>query len=573
MGAAIVLRDYQIDLKQRIYEAWNVGMRNVLAVSPTGSGKAMTLCTLAHELALAGSPVVIKVHRRELVAQLCMTLAQLGINHNIIGQRANVLEIMEAERRAHGTIFYNHRAIITVVSVDTLLARKDKYQSWALQQKVWILDEAAHQLRDNKWGEAADMFPNAWGVGFTATPQRLDKKGLGRHAFGLFDTMVEGPAVRYLIDQGYLANYKVVEPPSDYRDHLNDDGSETKDYTAKARATASLNSHIIGDVVSNYKKFIDGKQAILFADCIEAGQRMEEEFNKAGIPAKLLTGSTPSKERLNGVFDYRDGKIKVLINVDLFDEGFDVPGTDAVIMARPTKSLGKYLQCCGRALRPVFAKGYDLSTREGRLAAQAAGPKPYAVIIDHVGNRKYHGLPDKRRIWTLDNIVKRRERTELMRICMNETCNSPFDRALDACPYCGNTDKPYRRSPDQSPREALKVVDGDMELLDPETIRLLEREMILDDPDKVANRVAFAAGPAAGKAMRKKQQERIDTQKILSEKIALWAGREKRMGYTDRQVKKRFVIQYGEAITVALSLPKAEMDWYIEQINNDLGLT
>ena len=247
----ITLRSYQVQLKADIYNAWQSGMTNVLAVSPTGSGKAMTLCTLAQELAYVhGLPVVIKVHRRELVSQLCGTLAQLGISHNIIAQRGTILEIIEEEKRLHGRAFYEPRAPITVVSVDTLLSRADKYKDWAQRQRVWILDEAAHQLLNNKWGSVTKLFPNAIGVGFTATPQRLDKKGLGRHAFGLFDVMVEGPRVRWLIDNGFLSRFKVVVPKSDYKQFLKDDGSTTKDYTAKAREYASLHSHVIGDVVN-----------------------------------------------------------------------------------------------------------------------------------------------------------------------------------------------------------------------------------------------------------------------------------------------------------------------------------
>lgn len=548
----VILRNYQQALKADIYNAWQAGFVNVLAVSPTGSGKAMTLCTLAHELAYThGMPVVVKVHRKELVSQLCGTLAQLDIPHNIIAQKGTILEIIEEEKRLHGKSYYEPRSPITVVSVDTLLSRSDRYQEWAQRQRVWILDEAAHQLKDNKWGKVCELFPNAIGVGFTATPQRLDKKGLGRHAFGLFDTMVQGPTVRWLIDNGFLSKFKVVVPKSDYKDYLEDNGSSTQDYTAKARAYASEHSHITGDVVENYLKFINGKQAIVFADCISAGKKIEEEFKSRGVEAKLLTGDTPSKERLQGVLNYRDRKIKVLINVDLFDEGFDVPGTDAVIMARPTKSLGKYLQMFGRSLR--VAKGKD-----------------YAILLDHVGNLAYHGLPDKIRKWTLDNIVKKRDTTNLIRVCMNTTCNLPYDRWLEACPFCGTEPERVSRTPGMSVREALEIVEGDLELLDPETLRELEAEINLEDPYDLEERVKRTAGEYAGKAARKKQQERIETQKQLAEVIALWAGRERERGLKDRQIKKKFYLTFNMSITGALSQVKSDMLESIELIKGDM---
>lgn len=548
----IVLRNYQQSLKAEIYNAWQAGFVNVLAVSPTGSGKAMTLCTLAHELAyIHGMPVVVKVHRKELVSQLCGTLAQLDIPHNIIAQKNTILEIIEEEKRLHGKSYYEPRSPITVVSVDTLLSRADRYQEWAQRQRVWILDEAAHQLKNNKWGKVCELFPNAIGVGFTATPQRLDKKGLGRHAFGLFDTMVQGPTVRWLIDNGFLSKFKVVVPKSDYKDYLEDNGSSTQDYTAKARAYASAHSHIVGDVVDNYLKFVPGKQAIVFADCVEAGQRMEEEFLNRGVPAKLLTADTPSKERFRGVLDFREGKIKALINIDLFSEGFDVPAVEAVIMARPTKSLSLYLQACGRGLRAF--KG-----------------KEYGVLVDHTGNIAYHGLPDKIRKWTLDNIVKKRDTTNLIRVCSSTMCSMPYDRWLEACPFCGTEPEKVKREPGISAREALEVVDGDLELLDPETIRELEAEINLENPYDLEERVKRTAGEYAGKAARKKQQERIETQKQLAEVIALWAGRERERGLSDRQIKKKFYLTFNMSITGALSQVKSDMLESIELIKGDL---
>ena len=571
---ALKLRDYQVRLKNEIFSAWNDGFTNVLAVSPTGSGKAKTLCSLAQDLAYQyGMPTVIKVHRKELVTQLCMDLAEMDVPHNIIAQRSTILEIMEAERRAHGRHFYDHRSPVTVVSLDTLWSRKDKYREWLSRQRVWILDEAAHQLKDNKWGKVASLFPNGTlGVGFTATPCRLDKKGLGRHAFGLFDKMVLGPTVKHLIAEGYLANYKIAVPKTDYRDHLKDSGDSNKDYTVKARTHASLHSHIVGDTVENYKKYSMGQQAIVFADSIEAGLRMEEQFLAHNIPAKLLTGNTPNRERINAVFDYKAHKIKVLINIDLFDEGFDCPGTYSVIMARPTKSLSKFLQMCGRSLRPVYAQGYDLLTAEGRIMAQQNGPKPFAIIIDQVGNVPEHLLPDMNRRWTLDNIIRRREKVSLLRICANETCNQPYDRVLHECPYCGEPSvKAYTRQAGESSREALKVVEGDLDLLDPETLRQMYKDIELEDPVKMEERITRIVGKAAGIHARKNQEARIAQQGKLAKAIARWSYREKFHGYKDRSIKKKFWLTFGESIESALSLPKAEMIEIENLILEDLG--
>lgn len=578
----VVLRDYQHALKQGIYNAWNAGHKNVLARSPTGSGKAYTLCTLTQELAYQYSmPTCVLVHRKELVSQLCMTFADLGIEHNIIAQKATIIEIEYKQRKKYRRSFYNSNHIITVVSVDTLLSRLDKYQHWLHKQRAWILDECAHQLASNKWGKVCAAMPNAIGAGFTATPERLDKKGLGRHAFGLFDVMINGPETRYLIGEGYLSDYRIVVPESNYRKYLKDDGDETKDFTADARNYASMHSQITGDIVKTYIKDLYKKQTIVFVDSIEAGELVEKNFLDKGIPAKLLTGDTPAAERAKGIEDFANNDIWVLINVDLFDEGFDISSVkgkrivEAVQMGRPTKSLGKYLQIAGRCIRPAFAEGYDISTAEGRHAAQKASYKPYGIIVDHVGNIEYHQLPCKVRRWTLDNIVRRRDGASLMRICYNITCKLPFDKTYSACPYCGCDDKAIKRiAADGTVRkisDMLKMVDGDMVLIDPETIRQMEKEMDLENPYDLEARVARTAGAGAAVQARKRQQERIDMQRVLAVTIAEWcAQKEKNEGLTERRIKKLFYLKFDATIPGALSLPRVEMQSLDTEIRGDI---
>jgi DNA repair protein RadD len=342
----IILRDYQIELKRLIYEAWQSGHRNVLAVLPTGMGKTKKFCSLTIDVAILSqtkTPTVIMVHRKELVQQISITLAEEHIPHNIIAPRPVIKGIVAAHRRLLKKQFYDFNSIVTVVSVDTLNARIEKHAKWAQSIRLWITDEATHLLKNNKWGRAVEYFPNAVGLGVTATPQRLDKRGLGRHADGVFDVMVQGPSTRWGIDNGYLCKYKIAIPSSDYQRYLGK-AADGSDYSAKAMAAASAQSQIVGDMVLNYKKFANGKQAIYFVTDIITGKRTEKKFNDAGVRAVLLTSENTDKERLDALIDYRDKKIKVLINIDLFDEGLDVPGIEAVGMGRPTKSLTKFLQ-------------------------------------------------------------------------------------------------------------------------------------------------------------------------------------------------------------------------------------
>lgn len=550
------LRTYQEDLKSKIYKALADGFKAPLAVLATGGGKTVIFCNMAHELAtgkVTGEPlpVCISVHRKEIVSQISVTLARSGVAHNIIAPKNVILNIISAQRRATGKQYYDHRAPITVASVDTLNARADSYKNWANGIKVWIQDEAAHTLRNNKWGKALLQFPNAVGIGFTATPQRLDKRGLGTHADGLFDTMILGPSTKFLINEGHLSKYKIVVPPGDYERHLKK-ASDNSDFTREAMAVASRDSHVVGDVVDNYLKFCKGKQAIVFASDIEAAFKIEKQFLFKEVKAKTLTGETPDVERAKAVQAFEEGELEVLVNVDLFDEGFSVDGVECVSMARPTMSVSKFLQCCGRGLR--IKKG-----------------KEYATIIDHVGNIKRHGLPDQHRTWTLDRIVKRRDTTNTLRICSNFMCNAPYDRVLEACPYCGEEFRPaYNRSGGTSAREALKIVDGDLMLLDPDTIRELEAEIELETPESIGERVASAAGTPAGIRASRKQQERIDKQRELAQVIATWAGKMTHFGYTNRQINKKFFLTYDMSITGALSLKTVEMDALMKEIQNEI---
>jgi superfamily II DNA or RNA helicase len=236
--------------------------------------------------------------------------------------------------------------------------------------------------------------------------------------------------------------------------------------------------------------------------------------------------------------------------VDLFDEGLDVPGIEVVGMARPTKSLGKFLQMVGRGLRVIAGK-------------------EFMILIDHVGNVKHHGLPDNMRRWTLDRISRRAQRLNFTRICSNHMCNSPYDRALTACPWCNAESISSRAASGGTLKSMLEQVDGDLQMIDPEYIRQMEKQSQLEDPAKVAQRVAHAAGADAGVKAMRNQQARIETQKLLVQAIATWAGIMKHQyRYSDRQIHKKFYLYHHQTITEALGEPKEYMERTIMQLQD-----
>lgn len=291
------------------------------------------------------------------------------------------------------------------------------------------------------------MMPNARGLGVTATPVRADGQGLGREFDGVFDVMHIGPSMRELIQREYLCDYEIVCPTSDLQ-VKEEEKSASGDWSTQTLRKAAKKSHIVGDVVENYIKFASGRKAIVFATDVETSNEIARKFNDSGIPAASLSAETPTATRDHYIEQFKSGALRVMVNVDLFDEGFDVPSCDVVIMARPTASLGKYRQQAGRALRYQIGK--------------------VALIIDMVSNVIRHGLPDKHIDWMLARRDKRGKQTrdpDDIPLTTCAKCTKPYERFRVVCPYCGH-EKPL-----PNPRSrSVEIVEGDLILLDRATL-------------------------------------------------------------------------------------------------------
>ena len=542
MTAPIILRPDQAELKQSVYNEWSNGAQNVLAVLPTGGGKSIVTTDIILDGHRAGLTEVVMAHRNELVGQMSMHVARRGIMHRIIGSASTISGIVAEQRAEFGRSFVNPDARCSVGSVQTIVSRTDALRQWAAQVDRWTCDEAHHLLVDNLWGKAAAMFPNARGLGVTACPQRADGKGLGRHHDGLFDAMVVGPTMRQLISMtpAALSDFEFSIPQSDF--HITEDAvTAGGDYSPAKMKDASKRSHITGDVVTEYCKRAPGRRAICFATDVETANDMAARFNEAGVPAASVSAKTDAGVRRDMIRRFRVGTILVLVNVDLFDEGFDVPACDVVIMARPTASLNKYLQMAGRACR-----------------IDPANPAKVALIIDHVSNFKRHLMPDRPRMWTLDRRDKRAKQApdpDDIPLTACRECSRPYERCLPRCPYCG-TEPPLPAPGSRTPEQ----VDGDLLLLDRETLDRMRAAMTLEAPGDVAERVGYAAGPAAARMHANKQIERHASQAALRGAIEQWAGCRRAAGDDDRTGHKRFYLTTGMTVLDALALPRAEMD-------------
>lgn len=540
------LRPYQAKLHADIQGAWASGARDVLAVLPTGGGKTVTF---SHAAAHNDGGVVAIAHRQEIVSQISLTLARYQIRHRIIGPTSVVKICARLHTVELGRSYYDPNAPVAVAGVDTLVSRgASDLGSFGHNVTLVIQDEAHHVLRANKWGQARDMFPNARGLGVTATPARADGAGLGRHADGVYDVMVEGPSMRALIGAGYLADYRIFAPASDVDLSNVTISNTTGDYNADKLRKAVHESHITGDVVQHYLRLANGMQGITFATDVEGAEQIAARFVAAGIPAAAVSAKTPDLERAALLRQFRAREIRQLVNCDLFGEGFDVPSVEVVSMARPTASFVLFCQQFGRALRPMDGKDR-------------------ALIIDHVGNTLRHGLPDAYRVWTLDRREKRAKGTagpELLRACI--WCTGIYPKRDKTCPHCGHTHVPAARS-------APEFVDGDLTELDADVLARLRGAVAQVDlpPEEYRAQLAARYVPQLGQMRNVKLHvERQRAQAVLREAIAAWAGVRHAAGRSDDYIYRDFYLTFGTDILSAQALGTDEAEQLATAIRSAL---
>lgn len=415
----ISLRDYQQNLVTDVRNAYRSGKRYPLVVSPTGSGKTVLFAYIANGTASKGNRVLILVHRQELLDQTAKTLRAFGVEHGVIA--------------AGRTPDRNH--FVQVASVQTLVRRLDFFRP-----DLIIIDEAHHGTAGS-WRKVIDHNPQARCLGVTATPERLDGRGLGE----VFDDLLMGPQVSWLIEQGHLSKPVYYAPPqSADLSHLR---VARGDFDQRDVAKAMDNKAITGDAVDHYAKLCKGMPAVAFCASVAHAEHVADSFNSYGFRAATIDGNMDKDERREVVRMLGDGRLHVLTSCEIINEGFDLPIVSAAILLRPTMSLGLHLQQIGRVLRP-------------------APGKDRAVILDHVGNIARHGLAEDEREWSLAGRKKKKkakadDEPELnVRQCLQCFCaHSP----APVCPECGFVYPVKERK--------LEVVDGQLEEIDVEALK------------------------------------------------------------------------------------------------------
>lgn len=386
----LILRNYQQTTVNNCRDAFKNGYKKLCCVLPCGAGKTAIFCYLAYlnTIKKSSNRVLILLHRKELLKQTIEAFKTFQISTD----RINIAMIQSF---------------------------KNTLKTGVKPYSLIIIDEC-HHATSNSFKTVLNAYSKTALIGFTATPARLDGKPLGE----IFDRLIIGVDYSYLIQNKYLVDYDYFSPD------LNFNFSEWKlksgDFDTTDNALHLDKKAIYGDIL----KYIDlSKKTIIYSPTVDYSKKLEAQINEHfnQTVAREFNGTTPQNERNEIISSFKKGRIKILINVDLIGEGFNVPSCDCVFLLRATQSLTLYIQQAGRALR-----------------SDPNNPNKRASIFDFVGNIYRFGFPDAPRVWSLSNTIKNTHKHETVHDSLIiKTCPNCFRSFIPSqmltgrlCPFC-----------------------------------------------------------------------------------------------------------------------------------------
>ena len=365
------LRDYQREAKEKIFGQWDC-VNNVLYQMPTGTGKTRLFTSLIRDINLSGlqehrrKSILIIAHRTELIEQIDASLNRYHIPHGIIaGSFKDRRDLFQP---------------IQVASIQTITHPSNYQLAMAFDADFIIIDEAHHAIA-NSYAKLWDFYPNSKKLGVTATPWRMD----GQSFKSIFDVMIPSMSIKNFLSQGWLAPYQYYSVPvccdiCNKIDSINEFGIDG-DFKTSALEEIVDTGRIRAQLLDSYFQFVKGKKGIIYSISRVHSKHICQQYRDAGIKIADIDSQTPPQLRKRLVQEFKDGYLDVIVNVDIFSEGFDCPDLEFVQLARPTKSLVKYIQQVGRGLRKNGDK--------------------QCLILDNVGMYGRFGLPDDDRPWDL----------------------------------------------------------------------------------------------------------------------------------------------------------------------------
>jgi DNA repair protein RadD len=418
-------RGYQTRALDEVARTLEAGARAVLLVAPTGSGKTVIAAEIVRRN--AGKKMLFLAPRRELIHQTCRKLDDVGVQYGVI---------LAGDNRT------NQYAHVQVASVDTLISRVMRRKKMApLPFDLIVIDEAHVGLTDTR-ARLLALWPDARIIGLTATPCRSDGKAMGR----VYDEMVEVSTVTELVGLGYLVPARYFAPSTP---NLKGVRTTAGDYNQLDLDGVMNRPTLTGDIVSHWMEHANDRRTVVFATSIAHSAALAEEFRSHGVSAEHVDANTPQMLREAMFRRFTNGETQVLTNCTLASIGFDLPDLNCVVFARPTKSLGLYIQMLGRGLRPA----------PGKLDC---------LVLDHAGNVHRHGFATDERFWTLHGKyaedLEKKERAKQKKEKDGDTaitcrqCKCVYEGGAQ-CPVCGWSPPPKIR-PVSTMDGSLVEIDG-----------------------------------------------------------------------------------------------------------------
>lgn len=362
------LRSYQQKAKEDIFSAWDE-CDSVMFQMPTGTGKTRLFTSIISDIRTWGirngieAKILIIAHRIELIEQISDSLSKYKVGHGIIA----------------GGVPRNLDYTVQVASIQTITHHGNIDLANALNVNYIIIDEAHHSIA-NSYRKLWKMFPDAKVLGVTATPWRMNNRGFRE----MYDKLILSKPIKKFIEEGWLApyDYYSIKETSVLNTEINsiDQFDVEGDYKTSALETVIDTSKIRAQLLDSYLRYAKGKKGIIYSISRKHSDHICNEFKQAGVNIVRIDSLTPRDERRLYVRRFRSGLIDIIVNVDIFSEGFDCPDIEFIQLARPTKSLVKYIQQVGRGLRPTTNKSRCL-------------------ILDNVGLHLAFGLPDADQDW------------------------------------------------------------------------------------------------------------------------------------------------------------------------------
>lgn len=365
------LRDYQQEAKIKIFGQWDA-VDNVMYQMPTGTGKTRLFTSIIRDIKLHSlrthrrEGILIIAHRTELIEQISESLDRYRIPHGIIaGAFMDKRDLMLP---------------VQVASVQTITHPTNRPLAEKFNASFIIIDEAHHAIA-NSYSRLWEFYPNAKKLGVTATPWRMDGRGFR----GIFDVLLPSMPIKDFMAKGWLAPYQYYSVP--LLNSLRKDLDSIKEFGVDGDYKTSRLEEIVdtakirAQLLNSYSQFVSGKKGIIYSISRVHSKHICQQYRNAGIKIADIDSETPSTLRKQIVQDFKNGEIDILVNVDIFSEGFDCPNLEFVQLARPTRSLVKYIQQVGRGLRKNGDKR--------------------CFILDNVGMYGQFGLPDDDRPWDM----------------------------------------------------------------------------------------------------------------------------------------------------------------------------